>query len=121
MIGNVAARLLVPSEIKGELIIGFENHGGRTTLGNNIKPLAKVISGRGNNGRDLYEGALYKNAVGSYFHGPILPKNPVLADWLIKKAVEIKYGKKIKLALLNDNLADLARKSILRKMNINYD
>ncbi|OGG16794.1 hypothetical protein A3D05_06025 [Candidatus Gottesmanbacteria bacterium RIFCSPHIGHO2_02_FULL_40_24] len=121
LIGNVAARLLVPSEIKGELIIGFENHGGRTTLGNNIKPLAKVISGRGNNGRDLYEGALYKNAVGSYFHGPILPKNPVLADWLIKKAVEIKYGKKIKLALLNDNLADLARKSILRKMNINYD
>ena len=85
-------------------IVGFENHGGRTYLGKNILQLAKIIKGFGNNGEDGFEGAIYKNALGSYFHGPLLPKNPQLADWLIKKALEVKYGNQIKLERLNDDL-----------------
>lgn len=100
LIGNVAARLLD----SGKTIVGFENHGGRTHLGPKMKPLAKVIKGFGNNGEDGFEGAIYKNAIGSYFHGPLLPKNPHVADWLIGKALEVKYGKQIALVELDDSL-----------------
>lgn len=85
LIGNVTARLVNPAELSGAIIVGFENHGGRTRLGPMMKPLAKVIKGNGNNGDDRWEGAVYKNSIGSYFHGPILPKNPVIADWLLEK------------------------------------
>lgn len=85
-------------------LVGFENHGGRTYLGKEVQPLATVIKGFGNNGTDKTEGAVYKNALGTYLHGPILPKNPHLADWLIQKALEIKYQKEITLSPLNDFL-----------------
>src|SRR3989344_6830102 len=78
-------------------ITGFENHGGRTYLGNNVKPLGQVTVGFGNNGEDKTEGAIYKNSIGSYLHGPILPKNPHLADWFITKALEKKYKKTVNL------------------------
>lgn len=99
-------------------IIGFENHGGRTYLGRKLKPFAKVLKGYGNNGEDGYEGAIYKNAIGSYFHGPILPKNPHLADWLIARALEVKYGKKIQLEPLNDSLEWQAHDFILKRSRI---
>lgn len=83
LIGNVVAEIIDTKKI----IVGFENHGGRTYLGPKMKPFAKVIKGFGNNGEDGFEGATYKNAIGSYFHGPLLPKNPWIADWLIEKAV----------------------------------
>ena len=86
-IGNTVAEIINPSELKGISIVGFENHGGRTHLGPKMKPLAKVIKGYGNNGEDGFEGATYKNTIGSYFHGPFLPKNPAIADWLIGKVV----------------------------------
>ncbi len=86
------------------LIVGFENHGGRTYLGTRMQPLAKVVKGGGNNGEDGYEGALYKNSIGSYFHGPLLSKNPNIADWLIAKALEKKYVAKIRLRQLDDGL-----------------
>lgn len=85
-------------------IVGFENHGGRTHLGQKMKPLAKVIKGFGNNGEDEFEGAVYKNAIGSYFHGPLLPKNPHVADWLIQQAVVRKYGDFGTLQSLDDSL-----------------
>lgn len=85
-------------------LVGFENHGGRTYLGKNIQPFAKVIKGFGNNGENGTEGAVYKNSFGSYMHGPILPKNPHLADHLIKLALEKKYKKKIHLDRLLDSL-----------------
>lgn len=72
-------------------IVGFENHGGRTFIGDN-KPLGKVLFGYGNNGKDGAEGILYKNVVGTYLHGPLLPKNPHVCDYLIKNALEKKYG-----------------------------
>lgn len=83
--------------------VGFENHGGRTYLGN-IQPFAKVIKGYGNNGEDKTEGAVYKNWIATYSHGPLLPKNPAIADWLIKTALEVKYQKEVKLEALDDNL-----------------
>ena len=72
-------------------IVGFENHGGRTYIGDN-KPLGKVLFGYGNNEKDGAEGVLYKNVVGTYLHGPLLPKNPHVCDYLIKNALERKYG-----------------------------
>ena len=73
-------------------IVGFENHGGRTYIGNN-KPFGKVVYGHGNNGEDGQEGVLYKNVVGTYLHGPLLPKNPHICDYLLSNALERKYGK----------------------------
>lgn len=99
LIGNVIAEM--PNK---KTIVGFENHGGRTYLGKKMKPLAKVIKGFGNNGEDGYEGSVYKNAIGSYFHGPLLPKNPHIADWLIGRALEVKYGNIKPLKHLDDTL-----------------
>lgn len=104
LIGNVVAELIHPFTRSPITIVGFENHGGRTYLGSKMKPFAKVIKGFGNNGEDGFEGAVYNNAIGSYFHGPLLPKNPPLADWLIAKALEVKYGKKMILSELDDSL-----------------
>ena len=68
------------------VIAGFENHGGRTYLGSKERPLGRVLSGHGNNGRDGYEGVLRRNVIGTYLHGPLLPKNIWLADRLIELA-----------------------------------
>lgn len=92
-----------------QIIIGFENHGGRTCLGNNIKPFGTVQVGFGNNGVDKTEGAMYKNSFGTYCHGPILPKNPHFADYLIKTALEKKYNTEITLETLDDTLEWQAR------------
>ena len=77
------------------------NHGGRTCIKDN-KPLGKVLYGKGNDGRTGYEGVVYKNVIGTYLHGPLLPKNPQLADWLILKALQRKYGDQTTLTGLDD-------------------
>lgn len=102
LIGNVVARVVNPSDLAGLTIVGFENHGGRTVLGPKMQPFAKVIMGGGNNGQDGYEGAVYKNAIGCYFHGPLLPKNPKVADWILRKALKVKYNTDISLPSLDD-------------------
>ena len=87
MIGNTLSR---PGQAEmGEYLVGFENHSGKTFLGEEMQPLAKVTHGFGNNGEDGFEGCVYKNAVGTYMHGSLLPKNPKLADFLIEKALGI--------------------------------
>lgn len=91
MIGNITTH----SEEFGD-IVGYENHSGQTTLGLSASPLAKVIIGAGNNDRDGHEGARYRNVIGSYMHGSLLPKNPRIADFLISQAVERKFGEDIK-------------------------
>ena len=116
LIGNVAAEIINLPGCVGTTIVGFENHGGRTRLGPKMKPLAKVIKGNGNNGEDGFEGAVYKNSVGSYFHGPLLPKNPVIADWLLEKAIEMKYEKKGLLTQLDESFSQKARESILHRL-----
>jgi len=124
LVGNVVAKieiknLSIPhSLVPVPYIVGFENHGGRTFLGSNTKPFAKVIKGFGNNGEDGTEGVIYKNAIGSYLHGPLLPKNPQIADWLIEKALEVKYKKKIMLDPLDDSLEQKAQEAILEKLKV---
>jgi len=105
LIGNTVAEIMNPIELKGTVMVGFENHGGYTTLGTSMKPLARVIRGGGNNGSDGYEGATYKNSIGSYFHGPLLPKNPAIADWLISRVVG-------ELKPLDDSLETRANKAV---------
>ena len=76
----------------GVTLVGFENHAGKTRLGSGVRPLGKVLSGKGNNGEDGTEGARYKNVFATYAHGCLLPKNPVLCDHILKLALERKYG-----------------------------
>jgi len=83
-------------------VVGFENHGGRTYLGEGQQPFGRVERGFGNNGEDGAEGARYRNAVGTYLHGSLLPKNPVLADRLIEAALKRRYGTEARLAPLPD-------------------
>ena len=99
------------------IIIGFENHGGRTYL-ESVQPLGKVITGYGNNGNDGTEGAFYCNAIATYSHGPLLAKNPFISDWLIQKALENKYQQPITLSKLDDSLAIAARKAMLQRLNL---
>lgn len=103
LIGNI----VTISDKFGE-IVGYENHSGQTFLGEDVKPFATVIRGAGNNSKDGNEGALYKNVIGTYLHGSILPKNPAVADFLIKTAVKRKYGS-FSHDLIDDMFSDLAR------------
>ena len=98
-IGNVT----VETDFAGSLV-GFENHSGLTYLQGDTKPLGKVIVGNGNNGKDGFEGARFKNVFGTYLHGSVLPKNPKFADLLISLALEKRYGRKIELQPLDDRL-----------------
>lgn len=99
-----------------ELLVGFENHGGRTHLGRSAQPLGTVLAGHGNNG-DGGEGAIYRNAIGTYMRGPCLPRNPVLADFLLRAALSHRYGD-VALAPLPDELEraahDVAAERALR-------
>ena len=76
----------------GSTLVGFENHGGRTYLGT-TRPLGKVLKGFGNNAEDGTEGAVYRNAYGTYLHGSLLPKNPHFADYLLALALKRTYGR----------------------------
>ena len=98
-------------------LIGFENHGGRTQLGQ-VEALAQVLYGYGNNGKDGTEGAFYRNAIATYSHGPVLPKNPFLADWLLQTALAEKYQEAILLPALDDSLAMQAREAMFQRLGI---
>lgn len=110
LIGNILIETDLP--IYPKTLVGFENHGGRTY--HNYKPLGRVIKGYGNNGKDGYEGLVYKNCIGTYLHGPILSKNPHLADFLIKSALERKYKGEISLEPLCDKEEFLAHNNIIK-------
>lgn len=84
-------------------LVGFENHSGKTQLQTGALSLGRVLKGSGNNGQDNTEGVVYKHAVGSYLHGSCLPKNPHLADWLLQKAIDRKFGH-VALSPLDDQL-----------------
>jgi CobQ-like glutamine amidotransferase family enzyme len=118
MIGNLA--ITVSEEIACELgnapgtVVGFENHSGKTYLGQGAKPLGKVDVGFGNNSHDCTEGARFKHAIGCYLHGSLLPKNPHIADLLIRWALERRYGK-VELEPLDDSLEWTAHASALKR------
>ncbi|MFX0548147.1 type 1 glutamine amidotransferase [Hathewaya histolytica] len=107
-IGNT---IIYNEEFK-ETYVGFENHSGRTYIGN-VKPLGKIISGYGNNGTDGYEGCIYKNTFCTYFHGSLLSKNPELADRLLLSALKPKYPE-LTLEPLDDSLELNAKEHIVK-------
>ena len=91
MIGNIAIRCELDAG-DPHTIVGFENHAGRTRLGAGVEPLGRVLHGNGNNGSDGGEGVRAGRVIGTYIHGPLLPKNPWLADWLIQASLERRHG-----------------------------
>lgn len=100
MIGNY---MFTCDELDGLKVVGFENHSGKTYLGSGLRPIGKVLAGYGNNGEDGMEGARYNNVFCTYSHGCLLPKNPVLADYILKTALARKYGS-AELAPLDDTV-----------------
>ena len=128
MIGNYAFRL--GEESGGSIVVGFENHSGRTFLGSGVHPLGRILkterkislpgkkarqTGYGNNGVDRTEGARYRNAFCTYSHGPVLPKNPAFADVLLETALQRKYGS-CSLEPLPDGFEGLAHDSVLKRV-----
>jgi CobQ-like glutamine amidotransferase family enzyme len=112
LIGNVSIEVDLGEGPK--VLAGFENHGGRTQLGPDAEPLGRVLHGHGNNDRDGYEGVKRLNLVGTYLHGPLLPKNAWLADRLIALAIERRTGSLPELEPLDDRLEAASHESALR-------
>jgi hypothetical protein len=108
LIGNVAIEL-----DDGRVLAGFENHGGRTVLGDGEQPLGRVLKGHGNDGRSGFEGVRRGSVIGTYLHGPLLPKNAWFADWLIAQATGVHA-----LDPLDDRLEDAAHASARRAAGI---
>jgi CobQ-like glutamine amidotransferase family enzyme len=102
LIGNVAIEVDLGAGRR--VVAGFENHGGRTHLGAGAEPLGRVLAGNGNNGRDGFEGVRSANLIGTYVHGPLLPKNSWLADHLIGLALARRHGAAPELEPLDDAL-----------------
>lgn len=109
MTGNYSFRCT--DSAGGSHVVGFENHSGKTFLGAGVRPLGMVEAGFGNNGEDGTEGCHYLNVFGTYAHGPLLPKNPQLADFILKTALERKYGS-FELAGLDDTPELAAHESV---------
>jgi len=119
MIGNITVQPLLPGlKDKNLTFVGFENHGGRTFISDSQYAFGTVINGFGNNGADKTEGIAWKNAIGTYLHGPILTKNPELADYMIEKAIEKKYGEKIELESIENVLESKAKDVIIGKTGV---
>ncbi len=115
MIGNLVFSVEGLNQQPDGYVVGFENHSGKTFLGEGVTPLGKVIHGFGNNGEDGYEGARYRNVYCSYSHGSLLPKNPGLADELITLALKRKYKDFVSLQPLDDHLEAKARTSLIKR------
>ncbi len=112
-IGNIA----IEATLDGQQvqIVGFENHGGQT---HGVKtPLGKVLSGHGNTYQSKFEGVLSEQVMGTYMHGPLLPKNPEVADYIIKKALSRRYSD-VELQPLDDTIELQAKKTILKKLGL---
>lgn len=109
LIGNIVTN----SEQFGQ-IVGYENHSGLTTLGSGVEAFGQVQKGAGNNGRDTSEGARYRNVIGTYLHGSLLPKNPAVADWLIEQACVRAHGD-FRPTVIDDRFANQARRIALKR------
>ncbi len=112
-IGNIA----IEAELDGEkiVVVGFENHGGKTM--HVQTPFGKVLKGHGNEHQSAYEGFYNGHVLGTYMHGPLLPKNPQVADFILRKALAKRYGE-VKLEVLNDMLEMKAREVILKRLGL---
>lgn len=116
--GRLIGNAVIQSDICDAPIVGFENHGGRTTLGPDAKPLGRVLGKTfGNNGEDGFEGVHQGNLIGTYLHGPLLPKNPQVADYLIAQAYE-RRGDALELAQLDDAIELEANRVMAKRLNV---
>ncbi|MDO5142510.1 MAG: glutamine amidotransferase [Eubacteriales bacterium] len=115
MIGNYMYR--TTPESGDTIVVGFENHSGKTYLGADIAPLGMVLQGFGNNGEDQTEGARYKNVFATYSHGSLLPKNPVLCDLILQTALRRKYDRVEPLAPLDDTLEHAAHDYMQQRLH----
>lgn len=111
--GRCIGNIVIEAELdnKKMMLIGFENHGGQTH--NVAYPLGKVISGHGNCFQGQFEGFYLDNVLGTYMHGPLLPKNPELADFIIKQGLKKRYGE-VQLSKLNDEMEEKAREMLIK-------
>ena len=110
LIGNI----VLENDFLNQKIVGFENHGGRTYIGNHT-PLGRVVYGYGNDEKSGVEGAVYKNVVATYLHGPLLPKNPALCDYILTNAIKRKNPDFKGLGGLEDTLEDMANQYIVNR------
>lgn len=117
LIGNVAIEVDLPGAGGPRVLAGFENHGGRTHLGPSAEALGRVLRGHGNDGRSGLEGVRRDGVIGTYLHGPLLPKNAWLADWLVQTALGIDEP----LAPLDDRLEDAAHAGARRAAGLTSD
>jgi CobQ-like glutamine amidotransferase family enzyme len=115
MTGNLIFEIEGLKQHPDSLVVGFENHSGKTYLGEGVLPLGKVLYGKGNNGEDGYEGARYRNVYCSYSHGSLLPKNPGLTDEIITLAIKRKYKDFVSLQPLNDHIETAARENLIKR------
>ena len=116
--GRLIGNAVIQSDICETPIVGFENHGGRTTLGPDAKPLGRVLGKTfGNNGEDGFEGVHQGNLIGTYLHGPLLPKNPQVADYLIARAFE-RRGVALELAPLDDSIELSANRVMAKRLGV---
>ncbi len=115
MIGNYMYQ--TTEESGGTVIVGFENHSGKTYLGEGVAPLGTIIKGYGNNGEDRTEGARYMNVFATYSHGSLLPKNPGMCDFILKTALMRKYGSSIELEPLDDEIENAAHDYMQKRLS----
>ena len=108
--------IVLESPLFDRPVVGFENHGGRTEIGAHT-PFGKVVYGFGNTGDSGYEGVVYKNVIATYLHGPLLPKNPHVCDYLLERALKKKYGEEASLAPLPDDMETKAHRYIAERYN----
>jgi len=112
--GRLISNIVLKADFIDQPIVGFENHGGRTFIGKH-KPLGKVMFGNGNADKAGAEGVHYKNVIATYLHGPLLPKNPQLCDYILTGALKRKYPEFDRLKPLDDELENIANKYIVDK------
>ena len=105
----------LPNAFETSTVVGFENHSGQTVLGESQMPFGTIIKGFGNEGSGGYEGAIYKNAIGTYLHGSLLPKNPAVADFLITMAIYRRYGVFEALPKLDDTVENNAHEAAIKR------
>ena len=111
LIGNVAIEVELPGLDGPQVLAGFENHGGRTRLGPGEQPLGRVLRGHGNDGESGVEGVRRGTVIGTYLHGPLLPKNAWFADWLTATALGLAPAD---LPALDDTLEGAAHQAARR-------
>jgi len=114
LVGNIAIEIRIAD--KPIAVVGFENHSGQTYIGK-LNPLGRVLRGFGNNGADEGEGLRYKNVFGTYLHGPLLPKNPELADHLIGLVLK-RRGEGSELKPLDDSFELRARETMFKRLGV---